>query len=1005
MHIISAQKNQQQLEERYRLIVEEASDGIFIMDYDARYIDVNNSGCIMLGYSKEEILRMSVHDVLPEGEQPIVKQRGEELLAGETIISECFLRKKDGTFLCAEVSFKMLPDGNVMGITRDISERLRTEQVLRLSEKKYRTLIEQATDGIFVADQEGRFQVVNESCSRLSGYTIEELLNMNFRELTDKEDVKNNPFHFDELRKGKNVITERLMRNKTGKTINIEINARLLDNDRLLVFIRDITERKMAGERILKEKELSDSVINNMPGVFYLYDKSGKFLRWNKNFEALTGYTSKEISSMHPLDFYDTDEKQRIKERIAAVFAGKTPDIEVFVFTKGKKKIPVFINSVCVQYEDRPCILGMGIDITEKKNTEEKLKQNLEQLKTLSRLSEAVSQAKNPEDIYELAISSLKQTIKVDRASVLLFNENGIMQFVASSGLSDKYKKAASGHSPWTPDEKDPAPLFISNVSNDPSLAQLLPVIKREGICALGFIPLVYQGRLLGKFMLYFNTEHHFTDEEIHLAKTIAKDVAFAIGEKKSEIILRESENRMRTILDTNPECIKLLSPRCELNDINRAGLEMIEADSLEQVKGLSLLSVVTDSHKKPVENLIREAFEDRSGCLEFEMKTLKGKSRWCEVSVVPFRDAAGKIINALGVTRDISEKKKAEFELILNEKKYRTLVEQAVDAIALYDLSGKVLDVNTGSANLLGYTKEELIGISLKEILTEEEFRDNSVWFYMLQQGKSTVKQRKMKRKDGSVVHTEVRSQQLPDGRFLSVIRDLTERIVAKEELEASYKAVRKLTSHLQNIREEERKHIAREIHDELGQQLTVLKMDISWLSKKISPDADTSIKQKIKELLAMLDGTVKTVRRISSELRPSLLDDLGLVAAMEWQLGEFEKRSGIKTSFTEPDKEIQLADHIKTGLFRIFQESLTNVARHADAQKVKVSFQSAGNDFILRIADDGKGFDKHKVADKKTLGILGMKERTSMIGGTYNIISSPEKGTTVVVTIPMDS
>jgi signal transduction histidine kinase len=229
----------------------------------------------------------------------------------------------------------------------------------------------------------------------------------------------------------------------------------------------------------------------------------------------------------------------------------------------------------------------------------------------------------------------------------------------------------------------------------------------------------------------------------------------------------------------------------------------------------------------------------------------------------------------------------------------------------------------------------------------------------------------------------------------------DITERKKAEDELEQSYKSIRQLTEHLQNIREEERIHIAREIHDELGQQLTVMKMDVSWLNKKMI-SGDEYVKQKLKGLNEMLEGTVKTVRRISSELRPSLLDDLGLVAAMEWQLKEFKQRSGIVTSLITPEAEQQLPDTVKTGLFRIFQESLTNVARHAHAKKVKVSLQYKDRKIVLTVQDDGKGFDKKKTADKRTLGILGMKERTLMMGGEYEITSTPGKGTTVLVAIP---
>jgi len=182
----------------------------------------------------------------------------------------------------------------------------------------------------------------------------------------------------------------------------------------------------------------------------------------------------------------------------------------------------------------------------------------------------------------------------------------------------------------------------------------------------------------------------------------------------------------------------------------------------------------------------------------------------------------------------------------------------------------------------------------------------------------------------------------------------------------------------------------------------LTVLKMDVSWLNKKVPVD-DEPVKRKLKSLTDMLDGTVKTVRRISSELRPSVLDDLGLVAAMEWHLREFERRAGIKTVFQEPETELETNETIKTGLFRIFQESLTNVARHAAATRVKVNLVAKDGNIILRIEDDGKGFNKLQVHNKRTLGILGMKERTAMMGGTYDIDSNPGQGTIVVVSVPL--
>jgi PAS domain S-box-containing protein len=261
---------------------------------------------------------------------------------------------------------------------------------------------------------------------------------------------------------------------------------------------------------------------------------------------------------------------------------------------------------------------------------------------------------------------------------------------------------------------------------------------------------------------------------------------------------------------------------------------------------------------------------------------------------------------------------------------------------------------------------------------------------------------------KYGEVIHCEWHNSVLRDGygnviTILSLVHDVSERKKAEETLNRSYEEIRRLSNHLQNIREEERSHIAREIHDELGQQLTVLKMNVLGLKKKLT-GADTAIHEKIGEITDLLDTTVCSVRRISSELRPSLLYNLGLVAAIEWQLREFEKGSGIKTVLIEPAEELKISDSVKNGLFRIFQESLTNAARHANASKIIVSLEQSDGHLILTVEDNGKGFEQDRIGSKQTLGILGMKERCQMMGGNFEIRSDPAKGTAVIAAVPTD-
>jgi len=237
---------------------------------------------------------------------------------------------------------------------------------------------------------------------------------------------------------------------------------------------------------------------------------------------------------------------------------------------------------------------------------------------------------------------------------------------------------------------------------------------------------------------------------------------------------------------------------------------------------------------------------------------------------------------------------------------------------------------------------------------------------------------------------------------RLMGSFLDITARKNTEEQLKQSHEEMRQLASRLQEIREEERASMAREIHDELGQQLTGLKMDISWLTKKLVP-REEHIDNKLKSITELLNETIVKVRKLATELRPSILDDVGLAEAMEWQSTEFEKRSGIQVLFSATGPPIVIPVNISIGLFRIYQESLTNVARHAEASKVSSSLAITDHELALSITDNGKGFDPAAIGHKKTLGLLGMKERTVMMGGSYTIKSHPGKGTTVCISVPV--
>ena len=228
-------------------------------------------------------------------------------------------------------------------------------------------------------------------------------------------------------------------------------------------------------------------------------------------------------------------------------------------------------------------------------------------------------------------------------------------------------------------------------------------------------------------------------------------------------------------------------------------------------------------------------------------------------------------------------------------------------------------------------------------------------------------------------------------------------QRLAVEVELKESYERLRELAANLESVREEERTQIARELHDQLGQALTGMKFDLAWLTNRLVKK-DASLAQKAAAITVEMDTMIKTVRRIATELRPGMLDDLGLAASIEWQARDFEKRTGIVCTVNVPIVDLPLARDQSVALFRIFQEALTNVARHASAQIIEVKLTATPEEWILEVCDDGRGIQAQEIAGRHSLGLLGMRERAMRLGGTFEIKGFPGEGTTVTVSFPVN-
>ena len=345
-------------------------------------------------------------------------------------------------------------------------------------------------------------------------------------------------------------------------------------------------------------------------------------------------------------------------------------------------------------------------------------------------------------------------------------------------------------------------------------------------------------------------------------------------------------------------------------------------------------------------------------------------------------------------------------------EQSFTAAVKSIGDAVIMTDVTGTVTYMNPAAERLTGWPARTATGQELNQV-------------FQVRGGPGVVRQMFQQTQKGAFVHETIlltaAGREVPIEANVSAIfddaqgiqgavlifRDVTERKHFESELKKSQGELRQLTGHLEAAREAERTRIAREIHDEFGQTLTGLKMNVAWLQKKLSDPAAASTDRllaKVQSMDELLREMVKSVRRIAAELRPGILDDLGLAAAVEWQVKEFQHRTGIRAEVRTVLKQRELPQTVATVLFRVLQESLTNVARHAEASLVRVQLREHEDWVVLEVVDDGRGITNEELNKRGAFGLMGMRERVIPLQGRCEIQGQPGQGTTVRISVPLE-
>jgi len=396
----------------------------------------------------------------------------------------------------------------------------------------------------------------------------------------------------------------------------------------------------------------------------------------------------------------------------------------------------------------------------------------------------------------------------------------------------------------------------------------------------------------------------------------------------------------------------------------------------------------------------------------EYRWRVADGTYRWFLDNAVLQKNPDGTAKEILGILIDITLQKEIEDKLRQSNDRLTALINASPVGIVILDADGLCQLWNPGAQHIFGWREDEVLGRPLPTVAPDQSNEHRYLRERVMKDEAFTDLEVVRYKKDGTPVFISLSTAPLRDSSgticgVLGLMADMTQRKQVGLELSHSRDQLRALAKRLESVREEESSRIAREIHDELGQAMTSLKLDLSWVARRLSiPEtADTrrQLLERIHGTMQQLEVTIQTVRAIATTLRPSVLDELGLAAALDWQTRDFEKRTGIRCEWSMPLVPIPIGPDQATAIFRIYQEILTNVVRHAQASNIRIHLDICAGWLVFEVCDNGRGIPDSSLVNQNSLGLLGMRERAAQWGGDVSILGAEGKGTTVKVRLPL--
>jgi PAS domain S-box-containing protein len=734
---------------------------------------------------------------------------------------------------------------------------------------------------------------------------------------------------------------------------------------------REIARREKVQDDLRQQKEILQSVFDHVPLILKFVDKHGRLQMVNREWERVLGRSYDEVVNQG-VDVYvegypDAVERQRVLD-FAANSNGEWAD-----FKTRTKDGRIIDTSWAVGRLSDGSAVCLGKDITARKKAERELRQQKEILQTI-----------------------------FDHIPVMInFGDSDFKPQLANG----EWEKTLG----WSLEEvvRDRVDILAENYPDPEYRAQVRDFVFHSNGEWRDFKTRVRDGRVIDTSWVML----HLPDGT---SIGIGQDITWR---KRAEEALRESEERFRQLAENISDLFWIKTPDFKRMLYLSPAYERMSGRSREERyqenDSTSFVDRIVPEDRGKMADIIRRGVEEEFD-IEFRIRHADGSIRWIHDRGFPIRDESGRIYRIAGIAQDITERKQAEQALKESEQRFRQLAENIHEVFWLRSPDfQEVLYVSPMYEKVCGRSSESLYdsGTNLVEVHPEDRPLLNEMIRSF--KGNEFEIEYRIITKDGKVRWIRDRGFPIRDQhgeicRIGGVAEDITDRKEAEARLRATSDQLRALSASLQSAREQEAARIAHQIHDEMGGILTGFRWELEALEKMIhdpaNPERLKVMQDKLRAMLGLTDASINVVRRIASELRPSILDDLGLMEAIEWQTQQFQARTGIQCRCQCSLQSFPLPDQQATAVFRIFQEALTNILRHAQATRVEVALHAEEEMLILTVSDNGRGITPAEKFHRGSLGLLGMRERAHLIGGHVDIEGVPGEGTTLRVRVPLE-